>query len=591
MKPNWANLIRQIRGSFRAKVFFSFVASMFFIALCFDLVSIHMQKQALEADLVSDGTVLARILAHNVRLGVFAENPQQLEVPVQAFSRVEGVVEVSVLGVDGRQLLDHHPARRSGDAHSLAATPDTAFLEQVKAMSAPLFRQEKEFFTFWAPVRLGPTSYTPESLYFAAKEPEAPETAGEVIGFVRLVMDQARLRAAIRALWLQNLGVGALFLVIAALVTFLVVREVSKPLKGLIADIKARGVPVTDSGDLELVAGTYDSLVQQLGEAFAVINDLKESLERKVDARTAELASANEELEERQAILEDSNFKLNNALRDLQEAQVQLVQSEKLAALGQLVAGVAHEINNTTNFISGAIPPLARTVNELKDLIGRYDAMLAVKHWRTRAKHQLDIDRFKEEIEYCDFFENLDILLDNMREGARRTTKIVQDLKNFARPDESERRPIDIHSGLESTLTLLYNEYKYNIEVIREYDQTIPEVPSFPGPLNQVFMNIILNAIQSIKGKGKIRIKTWASDGQAHIMIKDSGHGIPAALIGKVFDPFFTTKDVGEGTGLGLSISYGIIKKHQGEIRVKSEVGQGTEFELLLPLKEKSRRK
>ncbi|HWP46571.1 MAG TPA: ATP-binding protein [Candidatus Limnocylindrales bacterium] len=275
---------------------------------------------------------------------------------------------------------------------------------------------------------------------------------------------------------------------------------------------------------------------------------------------------------------------LKKAHQDLQNAQLQLVQSEKLASLGQLVAGVAHEINNPVNFISSGLTPLRRNIDDLISLVRKYSELSSIKPDQLE-NFVRDVEAFKKEIEYEDAINGIYNMLESIREGVQRTVRIVRDLRSFSRPDEAELKEVNLHEGLESTLNLLSNPYKNRIEVIREYGD-IPPVECYAGQINQVFMNLLVNASQAIKNTGQVRIKTWRVEDKVKISIKDSGSGIPQEILGKIFDPFFTTKQVGEGTGLGLSISYGIIQKHHGKIEVQSEVGVGSEFIITLPIKQ-----
>jgi PAS domain S-box-containing protein len=275
---------------------------------------------------------------------------------------------------------------------------------------------------------------------------------------------------------------------------------------------------------------------------------------------------------------------LKKAHQDLQNAQLQLIQSEKLASLGQLVAGVAHEINNPVNFISSGLTPLRRNIDDLISLVRKYSKLSSIKPEQLE-DFVREVEAFKEEIEYEDAINGIYNMLESIREGVQRTVRIVRDLRSFSRPDEAELKEVNLHEGLESTLNLLSNPYKNRIEVIREYGD-IPPVECYAGQINQVFMNLLVNASQAIKNTGQVRIKTWRVEDKVKISIKDSGSGIPQEILGKIFDPFFTTKQVGEGTGLGLSISYGIIQKHHGKIEVQSEVGVGSEFIITLPIKQ-----
>lgn len=286
------------------------------------------------------------------------------------------------------------------------------------------------------------------------------------------------------------------------------------------------------------------------------------------------------ELDIQKKLTEEKNTELSEVLKNLQETQSQLVQAEKMASLGQLTAGVAHEINNPINFVSANIKPLKEDLSEIMQCIGLYE--------QTITKNKLEpyfesVQEYKKnaDIEYS--ILEVGDLLKGIEEGAARTSEIVKGLRNFSRLDQNALKKADLNEGIESTLSLLHSVYKDKVEIIKELG-LLPEVDCFPGQINQVFMNIISNAVQAIPDLGTIFIKTWADARSVKISIKDSGTGMSEEIRKKIFDPFFTTKDVGKGTGLGLSISYSIIEKHKGSIEVLSAPGEGAEFIISLPI-------
>ncbi|MBC7615188.1 MAG: GHKL domain-containing protein, partial [Pedobacter sp.] len=293
-------------------------------------------------------------------------------------------------------------------------------------------------------------------------------------------------------------------------------------------------------------------------------------LEKKVQERTEELQGA--------------NSTLNITLTNLKNTQSKLVDAEKMAALGQLTAGIAHEINNPINFVTSNIKPLQLDIKDLKDVIIKYEEIDLSKD----LKSQLDeIDSFKKQID-LDFVNNeINSLLSGISEGARRTAEIIRSLRNFSRLDESDTKPIDLNEGLDSTLVLVRNNIPDNVTVIKDLGN-LPKVECQPGKINQIFMNLISNAIQAIKSKEIQReeefltIKSWYEEQQVKISIKDSGTGMTEETKNRIFEPFFTTKDIGEGTGLGLSIVFSIIETHKGNIEVISKINEGTEFILTL---------
>ena len=253
-----------------------------------------------------------------------------------------------------------------------------------------------------------------------------------------------------------------------------------------------------------------------------------------------------------------------------------LTESAKMASLGELAAGVAHEINNPLSFVFANLENLGRFTKKLMALIESYDRL----NLSDEAKNE--IKNNKEEINFDDLQTRVTDMIDRSVVGADRMRKIVMDLKTYARGDAAEA---DINESLETTLGIMAHEYKGRIEIEKEYNKALPLVECFISKLNQVFLNILVNACHAIDGKGKIKIRTGVESGLVVITIKDSGCGMPDDVKGKIFDTFFTTKPVGKGTGLGLSISHKIIKSHSGQVDVESKVGEGTTFIIKIPIR------
>lgn len=277
-------------------------------------------------------------------------------------------------------------------------------------------------------------------------------------------------------------------------------------------------------------------------EAYEALVALNASLEQRVLERTREL--------------EASNRELASALRELEQAHVQLVQSEKMASLGRLVAGVAHEINNPVSFIASTVAPLRRRLARAAAAVGPEGEQA-----------------LREASE----------LIDLMARGAERTAAIVKDLRTFSRLGEAVRKPVDLEEGLEVSLRLLGTRLGEQVVVERAYGR-VPPIEGDPGQLNQVFMNLLGNAADAVGARGTIRVATWLEGEEAVVEVRDSGRGMPPEVLGRIFEPFFTTKDVGQGTGLGLAISHGIVTAHGGRIEVESQPGAGTTFRVRLPL-------
>jgi PAS domain S-box-containing protein len=272
-------------------------------------------------------------------------------------------------------------------------------------------------------------------------------------------------------------------------------------------------------------------------------------------------------------------------ITDFKMIQSQLVQQEKMSSIGQLAAGVAHEINNPLGFITSNLNTLKKYVDRLQRFLllqdAAIEAMLTIPSQVEKEVERLKAERAVLKIDFI--LKDAMHLIDESLDGSERVSSIVLDLKGFSRVDDVEEKLSDINAGLESTINIVWNEIKYKATVHKEYGM-LPQTKCNLGQLNQVFMNILLNAVQAIPEHGEMRIKTWADEGRIFIAISDTGSGIAPDKIGRIFEPFFTTKEVGKGTGLGLSIAYDIVKKHGGEIAVQSEIGKGTTFTISIPV-------
>lgn len=277
------------------------------------------------------------------------------------------------------------------------------------------------------------------------------------------------------------------------------------------------------------------------------------------------------------------NQALTELNRKLRHAQDQLLQSERLASIGQLAAGVAHEINNPVGYVFSNFSTLERYLADLFSVLDAYEKAEPLLAGSAQAA-ELAALRARVELDYLK--EDVPALMAESREGISRVRKIVQDLKDFSRVDaRREWEWADLHRGLDSTLNIVANEIKYRADVVREYG-ALPEVQCVASEINQVFMNLLVNAAHAIdKERGTIAVRTGAAGEGVWVEVEDDGCGIPEDLQGRVFDPFFTTKPVGKGTGLGLSLSYGIVQRHGGRLSVRSRVGVGTCFRMDLPVR------
>ncbi len=384
-------------------------------------------------------------------------------------------------------------------------------------------------------------------------------------------MDSIDILRPVRALswWLF---VAALFLAILAVVfTYWFAQGITVPLKNLIltAQTIAQGrfserVQVHSSDEIGVLGSTFNEMARAIAAREDQLQEMNKNLESMVRQRTREL--------------ENSHEALKKAYVDLQSAQEQLVQSEKMASLGQLVAGIAHEIKNPLNFIYGNTGFLADYTQKLQTLLAQVESLQSISK-----EDRLKIEASKKDMNYAFIKEDLRTLIDNFTEGARRINNIVTDLRAFSRLDTDAISEIDLHASLEMSLNLLRNQYKDRIIIHREYGE-IPKIQGYSGKLSQVFMNLLSNAFQALPEKGDVWIRTRCNNGTVEVQIEDNGVGIPREHLSRVFEPFFTTKPVGQGTGLGLSISYGSIEQHRGKIHVSSAPKRGSTFTVRLPV-------
>ncbi len=294
---------------------------------------------------------------------------------------------------------------------------------------------------------------------------------------------------------------------------------------------------------------------------------------------------------ERTADLENRNTELHTAMNDLRMTQQQLVESEKLASIGQMTAGIAHEINNPINFVQSNVGPLKRDIDEILDLLSQLaqidenkDLLQQVNNLKEQYK-KLDVDYLKQEIQQ---------LLNGIEDGSKRTAEIVKGLRVFSRMDRNELVSADINECLHSTLVVMKNMTKAEVTLNVELGENIPKINCYPGKLSQVFMNLVTNAVQATRLPGRqpidrvINVRSFFNDNKICVEIQDNGNGIPKEIQEKIFEPFFTTKDVGEGTGLGLSIVAGIVGEHNGQLSFTSNPNEGTTFLITLPIDSKN---
>ena len=327
--------------------------------------------------------------------------------------------------------------------------------------------------------------------------------------------------------------------------------------------------------DGHLVTRTLQASVYRKADALLVMGEFDVfELER----LGRELARGNQQIQNLQRELIRKNAHLSRALEELRETQTMLIHAEKMSALGQLVAGFAHEINNPIAFIAANLDSLGEGVAALSTAYQALETLAA----RSVTAEALTALRARHDLDFL--LDDFPALLAATVDGVGRVRRIVADLQTFSRLQEAERKTVDLGENLRSTLALAASDLRARQVDVQLNLDALPPVECYPAELNQVFMNLIVNALQAMPGGGRLCISGQRqTNGQIVLCFRDSGCGIPQAVIGRIFDPFFTTKPVGQGTGLGLSVSYNIIKRHGGQITVESVEGQGTAFTLILP--------
>jgi signal transduction histidine kinase len=536
--------------SYSLKLFFTFMGVLVVCGGSLIMLFGHNQKQALLEQTYDKGRFISLVLAHNLETPLFFMNMPQISANVEAILGVSDLAAVLIYDKEGSLIFsrftppDGESSLLPEDMNRLAQfmTEHTNADEETPSHH---WHQDR-YFVFCKRIVTVEQSSDKTSLYFDTGKDQGSAIS---LGGVQIIIKHTQYDRGMEQIIRHAVLIFLFFMSISLFLAFMLARDVVKPLRVMVASLRTRlgkrAEEESTSDELGQLDNSFRQLISQLDASFATIAQMNEKLEEKVAVRTAELTTA---------------------MQELREAQAHLMQSEKMGAVGQLVAGVAHEVNNTTNFITGALPPLGKRLDELRLILEGHGEQSCPNSGRV-----------------AELMQSIDLLMGNVREGARRTSKIVSDLKNFSRPDDDFSQQVDINQCLESTLALALPEYRHRIEVIKELATDLPKVSGSQGQLNQVFMNLIINAVHAQPDKGSLLIRTFSSEDAVHVVFKDRGPGIPEHIQKKIFDPFFTTREVGKGTGLGLSVSFGIVKKHRGAILVRSKLGQGAEFEVILP--------
>ncbi len=520
-------------------------------------------------ELQRHGLSLAENLAYNSEYSLLFLDQEVLDKLGHGVGQDRDVLFAAIVNATGTVVTAYRLAELPEHARNVQQRIAEILQPKTDGSYTPMFTERYgDAYYIFAPVFVPKENTQINEDAEAAVDSAAPRR--ELLGLAVVGISFQRVTVLLSDMQTQVLGLSLFIVLLAIVLAQFLVLTISHPI-GKLADATrriARGdlsqeVQIAMPGEIGELARAFNQMMQDVRSSRKELEQWAETLENRVSDRTREIAAKNQRLTE--------------LIAQMTRMQEQLVHSEKMASLGQLVAGIAHEINNPVNFISANITPLKQYISDLKRLIAKYDQLSALN-----AAYQAEIATVKAEIDLDFVQQDLDDLIRDVEAGAIRIKHIVQDLRNFSRLDEAECKTIDLHESLDTTLNLLGHIYENRISIHKQYGD-VPLIECYAGQLNQVFMNILANAGQAIERKGNVWLTTAFAAGNVQIIIRDDGGGIPDDILPKIFDPFFTTKDVGAGTGLGLSISYGIIEKHHGQITVKSRVGEGTEFTITIP--------
>lgn len=527
------NLSKVLLTNIGLRIFFYLAAVIIVAAVALNFLFFKIQEQQILIELHTHGKSIASLFAENIRAGVFSQNIELLEPPVNSLLRQPGLISVCIH--NNRNELLYARKNPAG-----AKTGATHYCDIVNYRNI----------TDASPIDDKGSMVFRESVSTAVNgdlSGPSGQTGQQIIGTVLIRLSAEQLFERRRALINQSMIICFSFLAILLPLTFVIVNESTRPLKELLLRLRSKLPSRNDTTtDIDSLDHTFNTMLSELEEAFKTIESLKNHLEKKVNERTEELQYINTNLEK--------------TVVELKAAQMQLIHSEKMAGLGLLATGLAHEINNSLVLIKGSFYPLRKAIGHLQ----------ASCREASPAGPQDPAETTVSQL-----FQHIDT-------GVFRITSLLTDLMTFARPGSSTRKLIDVNNELEMTLRLLNVVSGKEITFIKDFSPVHP-VLCHESQIAQVFFNILLNAIQAIEKEGCIRISTATQDDCIVIVFTDNGRGIEPELLEKIFDPFFTTKETGSGTGLGLSICYAIINEHGGKIDVTSEVDKGTIFTIKLP--------
>ncbi|MGB2770348.1 MAG: ATP-binding protein [Candidatus Zixiibacteriota bacterium] len=519
---------------------------------------IERQSSMIQMELEKRGKSMVRNLAHNAEYGVLVENKPLLLNLMEGLYQEEEVVYINIRDRRGNILAEWE---RSGEFHQVHSKfrPDDAPPSSTLPSKEYYVVSGQEFYDFSYPIKTTRVERSKEEVGLLLEDKNAAVTRKKQIGLAEIGMSLQNMRREISDMKRIVVLLTALVVAVGVVLAIFLVNIVIKPVKKLVQATEkvasgdlSQVVKVTTKDEIGTLASSFNRMTTSLKESREKIEEYNRTLEGKVKERTAELEKTNRELEK-------TNRELENALKSLKDTQVQLIQMEKMAAVGQLAAGVAHELNN----------PLGGILGYSQFALEKID--------------QKQLSEFTPE-DTATFL----LYLRDIEQQTKRCRSIIQSLLKFSRASRKEEfEPIAVSLVLEETLKFTRHQIqKSKVNLTQELAESLPQINGNSGQLQQVFTNLILNAAQAMPDGGSLTVASGIGEDAKTVQISftDTGVGISEKNLDKIFEPFFTSKKVGEGTGLGLSVSYGLIKNHSGEIKVSSRMGQGTTFMVILPV-------
>ncbi len=531
------NLSKVLLTNIGLRIFSYLAAAIIVAAVALNFLFYKIQEKQMVTELLAHGKSITSLFAENIRAGVYSQSIELLDPPVKSLLRQPGLISVCIY--NDRNELIH--ARKNPLAARVGANNDCDIRKDPEIIDDSQFGTEGSM-VFQETVSTAVNS----DLFYGTDTKDLRQTQ-QAIGKVLIRLSADKLLARQQALLTQSIVICLCFLAILLPLTFVIVNESTRPLKKLLLRLRSKLPPRNGkTTDIDSLDHTFSTMLSELEDAFKTIESLKNQLEKKVKERTEELQRINANLE--------------NTVVELKQAQMQLIHTEKMASLGLLATGLAHEINNSLVMITGSFFPLRKAIDQLQANCRQNTTSGGKEPGETTVN---------------ELFHHIDT-------AVFRITRLLKDLMTFARPGPSTWKLIDVNNELEMTLRLLNVVSGKEIEFVKNFSRVHP-VLCHESQIAQVFFNILLNAIQAIETRGRIRIGTAVEGDCVVIVFADNGRGIEPEILEKIFDPFFTTKETGSGTGLGLSICYSIINEHGGKIEVTSELGKGTVFTIKLP--------